>query len=203
LPTVGGLNWYATTYNPGEFSNDSDANPNNFFQSSVFSNIDASGTILYTEIKDAGFVVATNIGDMVWEDLNGDGVRDPGDLGINGVTVSLFDAAGAPAIGTDGIAIAPQITANIGGIDGIYQFMLVPPGQYQVEFSLPAPIGGVDWYPTLFDPTDVEPDNSDTDSDASNNPADGVNYLRTAFITVESGETDEEMRIDAGFWLPA
>lgn len=203
LPTVGGLNWYATTYNPGEFSNDSDANPNNFFQSSVFSNIDASGTILYTEIKDAGFVVATNIGDMVWEDLNGDGVRDPGDLGINGVTVSLFDAAGAPAIGTDGIAIAPQITANIGGIDGIYQFMLVPPGQYQVEFGLPAPIGGVDWYPTLFDPTDVEPDNSDTDSDASNNPADGVNYLRTAFITVESGETDEEMRIDAGFWLPA
>ena len=33
--------------------------------------------------------------------------------------------------------------------------------------------------------------------------SDTESYLRTAFITVESAETDEETRIDAGFWLPA
>jgi len=33
---------------------------------------------------------------MVWEDLNGDGIRDPfaGEMGLQGWTVQLFDASG-------------------------------------------------------------------------------------------------------------
>jgi uncharacterized repeat protein (TIGR01451 family) len=34
-------------------------------------------------------VVASTIGDRVWEDLNGNGVQDPSDLGINSVTEAL------------------------------------------------------------------------------------------------------------------
>ena len=206
LPTIPG-NWFATTYDGGDpdFSNDSDANPANLFQSFVYTtetNPDGINNI-YNENIDAGFIQAVSIGDQVWEDLNGDGVQDAGEPGINGVMVSLFDDTGAAAIGANGLAVPVQITANVAGTDGIYTFTDIAPGQYQVEFALPAPIGTVAWYPTAFDPADVEPDDSDTDSDASNNPADGVNYLRTAFITVESAETDEELRIDAGFWLPA
>jgi len=33
-----------------------------------------------------------NIGDFVWEDLDGDGVQDPGEAGIENVTVILYDA---------------------------------------------------------------------------------------------------------------
>lgn len=192
-----GPNWFATTFNgtDPDFSNDSDADPNNSFRSHTYT---IDNNIIYNENIDAGFVQAVSIGDQVWEDVNGNGVQDPGDDGINGVTVSLLDDLGAPAIGADGIPVPDQVTAG----DGNYMFTNVAPGDYRVQFSLPAPIGGVAWYPTEFDPGDVEPDDSDMDSDAINDSAD-PNYLATNIITVESAETDEEMRIDAGFWLPA
>ena len=34
-------------------------------------------------------------------------------------------------------------------------------------------------------------------------PSRDANYLRSHLITTLSAETDEELRIDAGFWLPA
>ncbi len=148
---------------------------------------------------DAGFFQASIIGDWVWEDLNGDGIQDAGEPGIDGVTVSLLDDLGAPAIGADGLMVPDQITA--GG--GLYQFMLVAPGDYQVQFNLPAPVGGVAWYPTEFDPAHTDANDPDIDSDANNDPGDAANYLKSHVITTISGETDEELRIDAGFWLPA
>src|SRR5438067_1323722 len=39
-------------------------------------------------------VVTSTIGDFVWEDQNGNGVQDPGEPGIDGVTVKLLDAGG-------------------------------------------------------------------------------------------------------------
>lgn len=198
LPTGGG-NWFATTYNgtDPDFSNDSDADPTNSFQSPIYS---VPANVIYNENIDAGFIQAVSIGDFVWEDLNGDGIQDGGgEVGIDGVTVSLIDDMGNPAVGANGALVPDQITA--GG--GFYLFEDIAPGDYQVQFGLPAPVGGVAWYPTAFDPADVEPDDSEMDSDANNNPAAGVDYLRTNFITVESAETDEETRIDAGFWRPA
>ncbi|NQT51474.1 hypothetical protein HQ576_05460, partial [bacterium] len=38
-----------------------------------------------------------SIGDLVWHDLNKDGIQDAGEPGIDGVTVTLYDAAGAVA----------------------------------------------------------------------------------------------------------
>ena len=198
LPAPNGINpWFATTPNLGDpdFANDSDIDKTTL-QTGL---VTVMSNIIDNNI-DAGFYQAVRIGDFVWEDLDGNGVQDGGgEVGIDGVTVSLIDNMGNPANGADGTPVLDQVTA--GG--GLYQFVDIAPGDYQVEFSLPAPVAGVAWYPTEFDPGDVEPDDSDLDSDASNNPADGVNYLRTAFITVESNETDEETRIDAGFWRTA
>ena len=42
----------------------------------------------------AGLVGSYSIGDTVWRDVDGDGVLDPGDAGINGVTVQLLSIDG-------------------------------------------------------------------------------------------------------------
>ncbi len=194
LPTVGGFTWYATTFNAAPLSNDSDADPNNSFQSIVYN---VGPDIIYNENIDAGFIVPSIIGDLVWEDINGNGTQDGGDLGIDGVTVRLLDA-GVQATGADGLLVPDQITA----LGGLYQFMLVAPGiDYQVQFNLPAPIGGVDWYPTEFDATQTDANDPADDSDANNMM--GADFLKSHTIILESGDTDEQLRIDAGFWLPA
>ena len=62
-----------------------------------------------------------SIGDRVWHDLDGDGVQDAGELGINDVTVRLLDAGGGE--------IANDITAG----DGEYLFEDLSAGTYTVE----------------------------------------------------------------------
>ncbi|MDF1694236.1 MAG: SdrD B-like domain-containing protein [Saprospiraceae bacterium] len=200
-PTVSAVETDAT-----DVTNDSDAENN-----SAAANYLQSHTIILLSDEtdeedkiDAGFFQASIIGDMVWEDLNGDGIQDAGEPGIDGVTVSLLDDLGAAAIGADGLAVPDQITA--GG--GLYQFTLVAPGDYQVQFNLPAPIAGVNWYPTEFDNTHTDANDPDIDSDANNDAADVANYLKSHVITIVSdeetnGNDNEDTRIDAGFWLPA
>jgi len=196
--------WYPTQSDvetdATDVTNDSDAendalSPNYLRSHTIILN---SGDTDEEDKIDAGFFQASIIGDMVWEDVNGNGIQDAGEPGIDGVTVSLLDDMGAPAIGADGQPVMDQITA--GG--GMYQFMLVAPGDYRVEFNLPAPVGGVPWYPTEFNPGDTDMTDPDIDSDANNDPGD-PNYLQSHLINIVSGETDEQMRIDAGFWLPA
>jgi len=57
---------------------------------------------------------------MVWEDINGDGLRDPfsGEMGLQGWTVQLLDATGA--------VIATQVTDGLGN----YIFPAVSAGTY-------------------------------------------------------------------------
>jgi hypothetical protein len=64
------------------------------------------------------------LGDRVWKDLDRDGIQDPGEPGINGVTVKLTKPNGTTATTT---------TATVNGIDGIYKFTGLQAGQYIVE----------------------------------------------------------------------
>lgn len=64
-----------------------------------------------------------SIGDLVWNDLNNNGVQDAGELGIPDVTVTLKDEAGT------------VIAATVTNILGNYQFTSVVPGSYFVAFS--------------------------------------------------------------------
>jgi hypothetical protein len=69
------------------------------------------------------------IGDRVWNDADGDGVQDPGELGIPGVTVNLYDA--------DGNWLAATVTDAFGN----YLFVGLPDGDYIVRVdtsTLPA-----------------------------------------------------------------
>ncbi len=66
------------------------------------------------------------MGDRVWNDIDGDGIDESGELGIEGVLVELLDLAGN--------VLATRTT----GPNGEYLFADIPAGDYQVRFTRPA-----------------------------------------------------------------
>ena len=111
---------------------------------------------------DAGIAdVTAALGDRVFLDADRDGVQDPGETGVAGVSVTLFDDTGAIA----GTAVTDT--------DGLYLFDGLSPGIYHVAFS---PADGMD-----FTTRDAGEDSLDSDVDAA-----GV----TGAIELGPNETD-------------
>ena len=72
------------------------------------------------------------IGDAVWSDVNGNGLLDPGEPGIGGVTLALKGPGTDGILGTaDDTSIANATTAA----DGSYHFSAVSPGTYLVNVT--------------------------------------------------------------------
>jgi len=117
---------------------------------------------------DAGFYKPAEIGDLVWEDTNKNGIQDTGEAGLGGVTVRLLSEGGT--------VVATTTTAA----NGAYGFSGVAPGKYVVEFV--APSGYVF---TLVD--QGSSDGADSDAGASG---------RTGSFTVASGTAN--LTLDAG-----
>jgi len=118
----------------------------------------------------AEILVTGEIGDYVWKDLNGDGIQDPGEPGIEGVTVRLFDC--------DGNFIRELTTDE----NGYYIFDLLLPGAYQLQFDITdLPPGCAFTLPNQGD------DAADSDTDLNGN---------TPCIDLEAGERNHT--IDAG-----
>ncbi|MBV7333569.1 carboxypeptidase regulatory-like domain-containing protein [Chloroflexi bacterium TSY] len=108
------------------------------------------------------------MGNYVWSDLNGNGLQDGGEPGVDGVTVELLDAGGS--------VISNTVTA--GG--GFYSFTNLDPGTYSVRFT--APDG------TQLTSQDAGDDALDSDADPSTG--------ETAQVTLAAGENNDT--IDAG-----
>jgi hypothetical protein len=72
---------------------------------------------------DFGYQVAGMVSGVAFDDLNGNGVRDTGEAGIGGVTISLVDGG--------------TISTTTAG-DGTYSFSGVASGSYAVEATAPA-----------------------------------------------------------------
>lgn len=66
------------------------------------------------------------LGDLVWEDLNYDGIQQANEPGVQGVKVDLYDCAGN---------YLNQTTTT--DINGKYSFCNLAPGSYKVKFGLP------------------------------------------------------------------
>ncbi len=118
---------------------------------------------------DFGFVGKTYaIGDIVWIDVDRDGIQDlsDGELPLSEVTVTLLYADGSPVEGVE-----PQVTTK----DGRYLFDALPAGEYRVQFTL------TDEQKKVYDFTS-RGDGSATDSDAG---VDG----RTGVITLGPDNT--------------
>ena len=111
------------------------------------------------------------IGDRVWNDVDGDGVQDEGEMGVYGIVVHLLRE--------DGTVVATTTT----DANGNYLFTDVESGTYVVEFAFASDSG---W---TFTAKDAGADDA-ADSDAD--PATG----RTAPFDVAAGETN--VTLDAG-----
>ena len=119
---------------------------------------------------DLGLYKLASVGDRVWEDTNGNGIQDVGELGTANVVVQLFDATGSTLISST--------TTNP---SGLYSFGGLRPGDYSLAFSN-LPLGA------FF--SDTGSGTSTTDSDAN---SDG----NTAAFSLSSGENNTSL--DAGW----
>ncbi len=112
------------------------------------------------------------IGDKVWEDLNRNGLQDPGEPGIQGVTVNLLDA--------DGNVVATKTT----DANGSFIFYGVLAGDYKVQFVNPSA------YEFTTKNADGQGINGASNSDA--NAATGI----TDLFTLAGGQIN--YNVDAG-----
>jgi uncharacterized protein (TIGR02597 family) len=151
-----------------------------------FTNLAAQGGNSATGLATTGEVedhLMARIGDLVWNDANGNGLQDNGEAGISGVTVKLLDKDGNPV--TDGNGNG--LTA-ITGSNGQYSFNGLPLGTYQIEIVRP------EGY--LFTRRDADglglygPLNSD------------VSPLTGRSTTFQLTTGDFNMNIDAGLFVP-
>lgn len=93
------------------------------------------------------------VGDVVWVDTNKNGVQDPGEPGIPGITLVLTDGSGKPVVDIHGNPVGPVTTDAAGR----YLFPDLPPGRYTVTLD-PAKL------PAGYTPTVAGAGSRDTDS---------------------------------------
>lgn len=112
------------------------------------------------------------LGDRVFFDTNGNGIQDPGETGVPGVTVQLLDC--------ENIVLAVTNTS----LDGLYLFSDLPPGRYSLRIIAPEGFGY-----TLQDQGLDDAVDSDVDT----------NGIVVFCTTLDPGETDRTW--DAGLIL--
>ena len=115
-----------------------------------------------------------NIGDFVWEDLNGDGVQDSGEPGLSNVVVRLLDVHGV------------EVASTLTDANGMYLFSEHLPGAYVLDVAAPA-----GYVPTRYQQGD------DPALDNDINPLTGLSDL----VMLTAGQTN--LTADAGFVVPA
>ena len=129
-------------------------------------------------IIDAGLLILGNIGDFVWHDLDGDGIQESGEPGIEGVTVNIYNDD------------ADLILTTTTDASGFFLFENIYPDEYFVEFIDP------DGY-TLTSADQGGNDNLDSDVTNAVIIQDGGST--TGLFTISSGEN--QLSIDAGYYI--
>jgi SdrD B-like domain len=135
-----------------------------------------------------------SIGNLVWQDMNNDGLFNSGEIGLGNVIVRLYKAkfvAGIPTNTPDGIAVQ---TTTTDPTTGRYVFKDLVPNSYIVEIEAPAGYTssvGVNGSPTgIYEP-------STKANDGINDDDDGTIFsgqtIRTNYITLANfGEAEND-----------
>jgi len=144
---------------------------------------------------DFGLFRGMSVGNLVWEDGDDNGLRDPGEPGIDDVRVELW-ATGADGRvgGTDDVLLRGTTTAN----GGAYLFNGLPPLQVYVRIPVP-PVG----HPlastvTVFEDNGIDNDNNGHQV-SGGSVYSPVITLSAADEPGSGGGTYEELTVDFGF----
>ncbi len=131
---------------------DNDSNNNQITNTATLTGTPTTGdgTVLDDPVTDTDSAIvevpATSLGDFVWEDLDGDGIQDPSEPGVDNVVVMLLD--------DDGDMVQQTITDD----NGEYIFTELVAGTYMLKFT--APTGY-----SFVEPRQGDQDNLDSDVD--------------------------------------
>jgi hypothetical protein len=118
---------------------------------------------------DYGFAAGGTVGDLVWQDTDGDGTPDSGEPGINGVTVNLYldnDSSGDVSAGDTLVAIETTANDPNSGSAGYYSFneannsnagFGLPAGSYVVEVDTSTLPNSGTGYTQTSDPDESSP----------------------------------------------
>jgi len=112
----------ATMFNTAQAELDSDLTNNN--GQLITETIYVYGGVDFLDVDLGLTKIQTIIGGMAFNDVNQDGIRDSGEIGIENVTVLLLD---------ESKNIVLDASTNE---DGIYNFIDIPAGEYIVKFEL-------------------------------------------------------------------
>ena len=145
---------------------------------------------------DAGYYQNLTLGNHVWLDLNNNGIKNPGEPGLENVVVNLYEDRN-----NDNIADSLPIASTSTDFNGLYGFGGLVPGNYIVGVVTPAGY-------SLVNINGGDPDNN------INNDNSGINLLgtgevRSYAISLSSGNepvlavdgdgTNGNLTLDFGF----
>jgi len=114
-------------------------------------------TLVVTPVPATPTPEPVSVGNLVWYDNDGDGEQGPGEPGVEGVTVTLYNADGTLVTDLAGNPVGPIMT----DANGEYLFDNLPEGEYYVTFDLSTLPGG--YQATAQDASGDEATDSDGD----------------------------------------
>jgi uncharacterized repeat protein (TIGR01451 family) len=166
------LVWKAGTI-PTQITNSASITAPGSFNDTNTANNSAADTD-HLSVPTPAAIVRGSIGDLVWEDMNYNGVRDSGEAGIANVTVRLLDA--------NNNVLATTLTNSSGN----YLFNNLNAGSYKIEVVEPS-----GYYATKANIGGNDAIDSDVDT----------TYGRSGVISLSQGEND--LTWDAGLYRKA
>jgi uncharacterized repeat protein (TIGR01451 family) len=173
------------------------------FRITTTSNPGPTGASGNGEVEDvvASIQPGLSIGNLIWNDVNHNGIKDAAESGLSGVTVQLFDPGANGIIGGGGAAADTQVGASfVTTSSGAYSFTGLVPGIYFIKVTPPA--GYV---------TGGTPATTDNDVDNNNDGAQpgGVSTalfspiidLTNGAESITDGDTDPNTNLTVDFGL--
>ncbi|MDB6116236.1 MAG: hypothetical protein JWO08_17, partial [Verrucomicrobiaceae bacterium] len=139
---------------------------------------------------DFGLYSGVRVGNLVWNDVNNNGIKDASESGISGLTVQLMNPGSDNAVGGTSTAADTVVATTTTASDGSYGFQFYTPGNYFI-----AVVPG----PTYVLPSSVAVsiDNGvDNDSNAVSQPGFAGTIINTMIFALTNCEVDNT--IDLG-----
>ncbi|TDU70794.1 putative Ig domain-containing protein [Prosthecobacter fusiformis] len=139
----------------------------------------AGGAVVvdYVSLCQVSTVNTLAVGNLVWNDINNDGLKDTSELGRSGVTVELYRSSDLTAGNDDDVFVGTTTTSSTGS----YQFSDLSEGRYVVKVTPPTAL-------PLTGGTPVTLDNGVNNDNNGSQPGGRGTALFSPVITLTAGQ---------------